>query len=377
MKIIEHPELKFRPMNYVKKEEKKYIVTHHPEAKKYSPAQIHNQHLGQNWSGAGYNFYIRKDGTVHRLRPTLAVGCHCPGHNRDGIGVCWEGNYQIETVMPHVQFQAGVELYKYLMKEYSIPLGKVIRHCDARPTNCPGKNFPWKSLISALSGQKKTEIPSEVLTPICGKIGVTKEQVIQHINGINKDCKIGCKLSEWVDFYFEFCGKYNIKAEIAIAQALFETNYLRFGNIVQPHQNNYAGLGALDKNAKGQAASFASPGEGVMAHVQHLVAYATTAYVESIVDPRFGLVNRGSAPYLEYLSIPRNPRGVGWASDKDYAIKIKSIIHKINGTKVQKEHWGTPFIKELQNKEIISEWHDPDSTVTWAELSAVLAKVGK
>ena len=44
---------------------------------------------------------------------------------------------------------------------------------------------------------------------------------------------------------------------------------------------------------------------------------------------------------------------------------------------VQKEHWGTPFIKELQDKEIISEWHDPDSSVTWAEMAVLLAKVGK
>ena len=78
------------------------------------------------------------------------------------------------------------------------------------------------------------------------------------------------------------------------------------------------------------------------------------------------------------MSILPSPRIlVGWASDKDYAIKIKSIIHKINGTKVQKEHWGTPFIKELQDKEIISEWHDPDSSVTWAEMAVLLAKVGK
>ena len=144
-----------------------------------------------------------------------------------------------------------------------------------------------------------------------------------------------------------------------------------------PEHNNFAGLGALDGNSKGQAARFKTAREGVLAQVQHLVAYATTVYVENIVDPRFGLVNRGSAPYLEYLSIPKNPRGVGWASDRDYAVKIKTIIHKINGTKVQKQHWGAKFIKKLQEENVITEWHDPDSPVTWAEFAAVLSKVKK
>ena len=382
MKIIEHPELKFRPMNYVKKDEKKYIVTHHPEAKKYSPAQIHNQHLGQGWSGAGYHFYVRKDGTVHRLRPTLAVGCHCPTKNRDGIGVSWEGNYQVETVMPKEQFHAGVELYKYLMKEYNIPLSRVGRHCDYRSTNCPGKNFPWTSLVNALktgqtSQKPQTQNKTTPQTSICGVAGVTREQVIQHINTVNSDCKITCSLAEFIDYYFDSCKKYGIKTEIAVAQMLLETNYLRFGGIVQSIQNNFAGIGALDGNGKGQAATFKSAKIGVLAHVQHLFAYASVNPLPAreIVDPRFGLVARGSAPFTEYLSIPHNPSGGGWASDKDYAIKIKAITHKMDAVKIQKEHWGAKYVKELQKRNLLSEWHNPDDKVTWAELGVIVSKL--
>lgn len=377
MKIIKHPELKFKPMQTVSKTEKRYIITHHPEAKSSSPAQIHAWHLARGWSGAGYHFLIRKDGTVHELRPTLTVGAHCPTRNKDGIGVSWEGNFMEEREMSSAQFKAGVELYRYLMKEYNIPIERVGRHCDYRATNCPGKYFPWKALMSELSGKNKTEIKSEVLTSILGKTGVTKEQVLQYVNQINKDCKISVRLTEWIGYYFKYCEQYKIRAEVAIAQALHETNYLRFGNIVQASQNNFAGLGALDGNEKGQAASFPSAEVGVLAHVQHLVAYATTAYVKNLVDPRFGLVHRGSAPYLEYLAIPKNPRGVGWASDKEYDVKIKKIIHNINGVKVQREHWGAKFIRELQKKGIISEWHDPDAKVTWAEFAAVLSKIVK
>ena len=182
--------------------------------------------------------------------------------------------------MPKEQFNAGVELYKYLMKEYNIPLSKVGRHCDYRSTNCPGKNFPWKSLVNALktgqaSQQPKTQNKTTPQTSICGVAGVTKEQVIQHINLVNSDCKISCSLSEFIDYYFAYCKKYGIKAEIAVAQMLLETNYLRFGGIVQAGQNNYAGIGALDGNGKGQAATFKTAKVGVLAHVQHLFAYAS------------------------------------------------------------------------------------------------------
>ncbi len=384
MKIIKHPELKFKPMQKVEKSEKRYIVTHHPEAKVSSPAQIHAWHLSRGWSGAGYHFLIRKDGTVHELRPTLTVGAHCPTRNKDGIGVCWEGNWHVETQMPKVQFNAGVELYKYLMKEYNILLKQVIRHCDARPTNCPGKNFPWRSLIVALkeSGnggeikgqqQKKTE----VLTSICGITGITKEQAITHINSVNSDCKISCSLYDLVEYYFDYCKKYSIKTEIAIAQMLLETNYLRFGGIVQAGQNNFAGIGALDGNGKGQAATFKTAKIGVLAQIQHLFAYASVNPISArgIVDPRFGLVVRGSAPYVEYLSIPHNPSGGGWASDKDYAIKIKAITHKIDAVKIQKEHWGAKYVKELQKRNLLSEWHNPDDKVTWAELGVIVSKL--
>lgn len=379
MKIIEHPEMVFVGMKYVSKNEKRYIVTHHPEAIKYSPRQIHAQHTAQKWGGAGYHFYIRKDGSVHRLRPTLAVGAHCPKKNKDGIGVSWEGNWHVEKEMSKVQFEAGVELYRYLMKEYNIPIDRIGKHGDFRATNCPGKYFPWANLLQRLKGQKAEEPVQKTksLTLIQGQTGITREQAIIHINAVNNDCKINCKLSELIDYYFLHCAAYNIRAEIAIAQMLLETSYLRFGGIVQPHQNNFAGIGALDGNKEGNAASFKSVSEGVLAQIQHLYAYSSVGAVpgREIVDPRFGLVQRGSAPYVEYLSIPRNPAGTGWASDKYYAEKIKNITHKIDAVKVQREHWGAGYVKKLQERGLISEFHNPDEKISWAELGVILERL--
>ncbi|MFC0561963.1 hypothetical protein [Halalkalibacter alkalisediminis] len=55
-------------------------------------------------------------------------------------------------------------------------------------------------------------------------------------------------------------------------------------------------MGASGPNDPG--ASFATPREGVLAHIQHLFAYASTNPLPDkypLVDPRFDLVKRGSA----------------------------------------------------------------------------------
>lgn len=92
-----------------------------------------------------------------------------------------------------------------------------------------------------------------------------------------------------------------IRGDIAYAQAIKETNYFRFTGSVKPGQNNFAGLGSTGSGVQG--ASFASLEEGVRAHIQHLKAYANTEPLStSLVDSRFNLVRRGSAPNFEDLN---------------------------------------------------------------------------
>jgi N-acetylmuramoyl-L-alanine amidase len=99
------------------------------------------------------------------------------------------------------------------------------------------------------------------------------------------------------EYYIRLGEAYNIRGDIAFAQAIHETNYFRFTGIVRAHQNNYAGIGATGGEVRG--AAFATPEEGVLAHIQHLFAYATRNSLPSTypkVDPRFDLVTRGIAP---------------------------------------------------------------------------------
>lgn len=126
---------------------------------------------------------------------------------------------------------------------------------------------------------------------ILGPTHLSAEQMNSFVKTVNPDAV------ELGGFYQEFGEYYGIRGDIAFAQALHETNYFRFTGIVRSMQNNYAGIGATGADHPG--ASFADPKEGVLAQFQHLFAYASTAPLPPkypLVDPRFQLVERGSAP---------------------------------------------------------------------------------
>ena len=135
-------------------------------------------------------------------------------------------------------------------------------------------------------------------------------------------------LEKFVEIYMEEASAEGIKAEVAFAQAMLETNYLQFNGDVSIEQFNFAGLGAVGNGNKGE--SFADVREGIRAHIQHLKAYANTEpLVQSCVDNRFEYVRRGSAPYVEWLGIQENPYGVGWAAAENYGFNIVKLIEKM------------------------------------------------
>ena len=81
------------------------IVLHHAAALTASPGDVHAWHLQNGWAGIGYHLYIRKDGSVHAGRPLWASGAHTLNFNMCTLGVCCEGNYDVETAMPAAQLK--------------------------------------------------------------------------------------------------------------------------------------------------------------------------------------------------------------------------------------------------------------------------------
>ena len=128
-------------------------------------------------------------------------------------------------------------------------------------------------------------------------------------------------IEAFCQMYIDECKAEGVRADIAFCQSMKETGFLKYGGQVSIEQYNFAGLGATDDGAAG--ASFTNVRTGIRAHIQHLKAYASTAALNNeCVDPRFSLISRGSAQYVEWLGINENPKGKGWATSKNYGYSI-------------------------------------------------------
>lgn len=169
-------------------------------------------------------------------------------------------------------------------------------------------------------------------TAIMGKAQATAQQMALFCRSKNSTPQLtSCSLEQLAEMFVEEGEAEGVRGDVAFAQSLHETGYFKFGGIVLPSQNNYAGIGALNGNATGQAASFPDPRTGVRAQIQHLKAYASTeALVNACVDPRFSLVARGVAPYVEWLGAADNPQGRGWAvPGEGYGANIVKLLGQI------------------------------------------------
>ena len=128
-------------------------------------------------------------------------------------------------------------------------------------------------------------------------------------------------IREFCEIIYEEATDENVKPEVVFGQAMNETGYLQFGGDVKIEQFNFAGLGATGNGVHGN--SFANIREGIRAQVQHLKAYASKDSLNhECVDVRFGYVNRGTAPYVEWLGIKENPNKAGWAASSEYGINL-------------------------------------------------------
>ena len=178
----------------------------------------------------------------------------------------------------------------------------------------------------------------KVYYEIAGDSSVTVEQMVSYYKKSGKPypaeaLKAGgaATIEEFCQIYYEECETEGIKAEVAFIQSMIETGFLQFGGSVKIEQFNFAGLGATGNGVSGN--SFENVRIGIRAHVQHLKCYANDEPLKNeCVDPRWGEWLRGKAPYVEWLSIPNNPNGTGWAGDVDYAAKLLKGIQDMKKT---------------------------------------------
>jgi hypothetical protein len=109
-----------------------------------------------------------------------------------------------------------------------------------------------------------------------------------------------------------------VNYDLAFCQMCWETNSLKFGDLIKSPQNNFASIGSVGGGPEG--ASFPNARIGVRAHIQQLKAYATTQpLVQEVVNPRFRFITRGIAPLFGQL----NGR---WNADLKYDEKVLNLV---------------------------------------------------
>lgn len=200
------------------------------------------------------------------------------------------------------------------------------------------------SLLLAL-----TAMSAVAATPIRGTQKADPERMYQYVAARNPAFS-----REVAQAFFEIGELYGIRGDIALCQAIIETGWFRFdnGTAVSPASHNYCGLGVRKRGDKG--CSFGSVREGVTAMIQHLFAYSCRDELpegESMLDPRFTFVNRGSATSWESLS-------GRWAMNRHYGHNILTIYknmlsHKVTEMSVQVIEVEIPDHMTYENEDVV------------------------
>ena len=176
----------------------------------------------------------------------------------------------------------------------------------------------YKEFVSYMDSLLEDDVVIDTdtdLEPIMGSCYLTANHMIDYIKAKNPKFDYTIAVA-----FIENCGKYGIRGDVALCQSILETGWFKYvGSAVTENQHNYAGIGVTSNGVKG--ATFGSVTAGVEAQLQHLYAYATKSPLPSgvqIFDPRFNLVNRGSAP--RWVDLNQK-----WSSAIDYGQKILAI----------------------------------------------------
>lgn len=196
-------------------------------------------------------------------------------------------------------------------------------------------------------GQTTAKPKSASEVTLMGTSYCSLEQMQRYLNNVESTVKYNAAVNgktfvpfpkDIASYYYNISKKYNIRGDVALAQALLETGYFQYGNEVKPWQNNYCGLGAigrvttqedLDKQIFSQVNHnkayllvgyhgwcYDSVASGVEAHIQHMYSYASASPLPAgteLLDGRFAHGNRGKAIYLNDLNgkwaVPGNNYG--------------------------------------------------------------------
>ena len=131
----------------VQMSERQYFVIHYDGGNPITrtgtaiPQAIDAEHRAKGWSGIGYNFVASQAGEIYEGRGWGLVGAHCPGRNRNGLGV------QIAIGGSQRPTPEALHAVRALYAEACARAGRALTitwHGANYATECPGSQLiPW------------------------------------------------------------------------------------------------------------------------------------------------------------------------------------------------------------------------------------------
>jgi len=96
---------------------------------------IDRMHRRRGWSGVGYNYVIKLDGTIENGRPLEKIPAHVKGFNRNSIGICYIGGLDengkgADTRTPQ---QKEALLFQLMSLKQRFPDAVIVGHRDLSP----------------------------------------------------------------------------------------------------------------------------------------------------------------------------------------------------------------------------------------------------
>lgn len=144
------------------------IIIHHAAVNTADVYAVHNLHLQNGWTGIGYNFYIRKDGSVYQGRGWNYQGAHTSDYNYESVGICCEGYYHHDEngytqTPPNAQLSSLIKMVAWAMEKYGLTVDDIYGHYDLNATACPGNLFPLTEVKNAAAAYRNVALACESL----------------------------------------------------------------------------------------------------------------------------------------------------------------------------------------------------------------------
>jgi hypothetical protein len=198
---------------------------------------------------------------------------------------------------------------------------------------------PWKVATRGQAAALLFNLMGTDPDSLCGRfLGDASDLVAffrEHTGG--DDGKFTVSLETLAGYYIEYGERFGIRADMAWAQMIHETGWGGYGGVVQPWQNNMAGIGATGPGVPGNW--FATAELGVIAQYVHLAWYV---YPEHCSDPYCVKV---SQPTGGPITVPGDPRHFVQA-DGSVHKGVARTVYDLTGTWAMDPNYG-PALQKL------------------------------